>query len=224
MVDPRTYTEYYNSVKACSQAAQRDFAKIWAILDFEDLQGSKMLLLNLLPGMVEKYGDAAAEAAAEMYEAVCLAETGKYTIAELSKVDQQKVRNSVYFASSLIAKGEHGKAFSALRKAMDYHVKYPARKTIENNARRDGARWARVPQGAETCEFCTMLASRGFVYHTEETAGGGHGYHTDCDCLPVPSFKADTVVPDYDPEYYFQRYQQMEDKGKWNRARNRKSN
>lgn len=223
MVDPRIYTEYYRSVKACSQAAQRDFMKIWALLDFEDLETSKMLLLDLLPGMVAKYGDAAAEAAAEMYEAVCLAETGKATTAELAKASEKKVRNSVYYASSLMAKGEHDRAFGVLRAALDYHVKRPARKTVENNARRDGARWARVPQGAETCEFCVMLASRGFVYHTEETAGSGHGYHTDCDCLPVPSFNADTVVPDYDPDYYFQLYQQMEDKGKWNRARSRKS-
>lgn len=222
MVDPRVYTEYYKAVKACSQAAQRDFAKIWALLDFDDLDASKLMLLDLLPGMVDKYGDAAAEAAAEMYEAVCLAETGKYTTAELAKADQRKVRRSVYYAAALMAKGEHQRAFAALRRALDYHVKNPARKTIENNARRDGARWARVPQGAETCEFCTMLASRGFVYHSEDTAKGDHGYHTDCDCLPVPSFNADTVVPDYDPEYYFQLYQQVEDKGKWNRARARK--
>lgn len=223
MVDPRVYTEYYRSVKACSQAAQRDFMKIWTLLDFNDLEFSKMMLLDLLPGMVDKYGSAAAEAAAEMYEAVCLAELGKYVEAELSGADQRKVRNAVYYASSLMAKGEHQKAFATLRKALDYHVKNPARKTVEKNARRDGARWARVPQGAETCEFCTMLASRGFVYYSEETAGGDHGYHTDCDCLPVPSFKAETVVPDYDPEYYFQLYQQMEDKDKWNRARMRKS-
>lgn len=219
MVDPSIYTDYYKSVKSCSQAAQREFSKIWAILDFGDLGWSRTLLLELLPGVVSKYGDAAATAAAEMYEAVCLAETGKAVVAELAEPSVKKIRRSVQYASSIMAKGDFQKAFSELRKAVDYYVKDPARMTVENSAKRDGARWARVPTGPETCEFCVMLASRGFVYHSETTAKGKHGYHTDCDCMPVPSFKADTVVPDYDPDHYYQMYRQMEDKSKWNRAR-----
>lgn len=200
MVDPRIYTEYYNSVKACSQAAQRDFMKVWALLDFDDLETAKLILLDLLPGLVEKYGDAAAEAAAEMYEAVCLAETGKRTTAELAKASQKKVRKSVHYASTLMAAGAFDKAFGVLRSALDYHVKKPARDTVERNAKRDGIRWARVPQGTSTCAWCIMLASRGFVYHDEDLAKESHGYHEGCDCLPVPSTKKNTVCPGYEAE------------------------
>ena len=45
-------------------------------------------------------------------------------------------------------------------------------------------RYARVPQGIETCDFCLMLASRGFVYLTEDTASAH--VHRNCDCIVVP--------------------------------------
>lgn len=44
-------------------------------------------------------------------------------------------------------------------------------------------RYARIPQGAETCNFCLMLASRGFVYVTPDTASHSH---RNCDCIVVP--------------------------------------
>ena len=51
-----------------------------------------------------------------------------------------------------------------------------------------GIRWARVPI-AESCMWCIMLGSRGFVYRSAESAGvsAGH-YHSNCDCRIIPSF------------------------------------
>lgn len=46
-------------------------------------------------------------------------------------------------------------------------------------------RYARVPQGMETCDFCLMLASRGFVYLTPESAEGWNHTHRGCDCLII---------------------------------------
>lgn len=47
-------------------------------------------------------------------------------------------------------------------------------------------RYARVPCGTETCDFCLMLASRGFVYLSEESAEGTNHVHRGCDCVVVP--------------------------------------
>ena len=47
--------------------------------------------------------------------------------------------------------------------------------------------WRRVSDG-HPCAFCAMLASRGFVYHTAETAGSMNRYHNDCRCEIVPGF------------------------------------
>lgn len=57
-----------------------------------------------------------------------------------------------------------------------------------------------------------MLASRGFVYHTESDAGGsGHSYHQHCDCIIVPGFHESELDPDgqiegYKPNELYERY------------------
>ncbi len=76
-----------------------------------------------------------------------------------------------------------------------------ARLQTMHNMRHDPTkpRWARVPQGRKTCAFCTMLASRGFAYSSEETAGAyGNRYHPDCDCKVIPSWGKQTLKG-YDP-------------------------
>lgn len=86
-------------------------------------------------------------------------------------------------------------------------VKRMANRTMERNAARDGVRYARVPTGAETCGWCLMLASRGFVYASEATAGGDRQdhYHNDCDCKIMPEF-GDTEVEGYDPDALYDVY------------------
>lgn len=203
MTDPSVYEDYFKSVKLCSKAAQRDFAKVWNLLDFNDLETSKMYLLDLLPGLVERYGDAAAEAAARMYEAVLLAEKGETVTAELSKVNRDKVVRTVYQAITLVEQGEIQRAYSTMNTVVDHQVKQSARRTVETNAKRDGVMWARVPTGMETCGFCIILASRGFAYYSEHSAGGlNHDYHPHCDCMPVPSTQANASVPGYDQKHY----------------------
>lgn len=63
------------------------------------------------------------------------------------------------------------------------------RQTIESSAFADPARvgWARIPQPG-CCAFCALLASRGAVYSSAETAGLGNAYHKFCRCVPVPVF------------------------------------
>lgn len=69
-------------------------------------------------------------------------------------------------------------------------------------------RYARVPQGAKTCAFCLMLASRGYAYWTKESAGGyGHSYHHDCDCLIVPAWGS-TKIEGYNPSSLYEKWEQ----------------
>ena len=81
-------------------------------------------------------------------------------------------------------------------------VKRQANRTMAENCMRDGVRYARVPMGAETCGFCIMLASRGFVYTTTEAASHAHD---GCDCKVVPGFPG-TSVEGYDPDSMFDLY------------------
>lgn len=80
---------------------------------------------------------------------------------------------------------------------IDEYVKFQGRDTIKRNAARDrNCRYARIPDG-RACDFCKMLGSRGFVYHSEFKAGGdGHDYHPYCNCQIAVCF--DPFVEKYD--------------------------
>lgn len=100
-----------------------------------------------------------------------------------------------------------------------------ANETVMHNVKRDrrsGVRFARVPMGFHTCDFCMMLASRGFVYWSRETAGEFSHYHSDCRCKVVPGRPEirsyvksgvhvtrgfDASVEGYDPDAYYRAYE-----------------
>lgn len=96
---------------------------------------------------------------------------------------------------------EHNPNLTAayLMGAVDKHVKGQARRTVKLNAERDpNARYARIPDG-EACEFCKALGSRGFIYHSEESASerksDGKSFHPWCNCQIAVSF--DPFIEDY---------------------------
>lgn len=79
------------------------------------------------------------------------------------------------------------------------HALNGGRDSIHNTIRRDDqalgyARHCRV----NCCSFCAMLASRGPVYESAETAtvtGKGRRYHDHCYCQPVPVYDRDAPWP-----------------------------
>lgn len=86
------------------------------------------------------------------------------------------------------------------------------RSQTQRSIRRDPTKpsWARVPQG-KSCAFCTMLASRGFTYTSEESAGGdGNKYHDDCHCRIIPSWGKQTLTG-YDPDKYYAMYKSAQE-------------
>lgn len=103
---------------------------------------------------------------------------------------------------------------------LDWEVKAAAGRCTQYNAEHDPfggeTRYARVPTGEETCDFCIMLASRGPVYHTEESAGAFDHWHAHCDCRVVPFWGTYDVGPSrrgsvmsvegYDPDELYDRY------------------
>ena len=100
---------------------------------------------------------------------------------------------------------------------VDYEVKKASGDCVVINSLGDPSkpRWARIPTGAETCPFCIMLASRGFVYHSAEKAGSKGHYHPNCDCRIVPGFN-DMEVEGYDTKEYYRQYVDDLQSGKLN--------
>jgi hypothetical protein len=72
-------------------------------------------------------------------------------------------------------------------------------RTIE--ADKSALGFARVASGS-ACAFCAMVASRGPVYKSQETAkGGDRGYHDHCNCGIQPVYHRDAAWPDNARKY-----------------------
>lgn len=153
------------------------------------------------------WSDAAGAEACDFYDSVITNrdETGMFNPAQLpDQVSREQCAATVRALAHYIFDGHMDKFVEKVVQNARDGVRGFANETIIRNARRDGAkgvRYARVPVGVETCAFCIMLASRGFVYHSKESAEGNAHTHPDCDCKIVPGFEGD-VVEGYDPEVY----------------------
>lgn len=163
---------------------------------------------------VSIYGDASATAAADYYDSVMSAagNGAKPALLHADVDDEQIERVARYQVGKLVNKGDQlGFARECASYASDA-TRQAANRTMIKNAQRDGrrgVRYARVPTGAETCTFCRMLSSRGFVYRSEESANlFGHN-HRGCNCAVVPSTDADGLEG-YDPDREYDIWQMYE--------------
>ena len=155
-------------------------------------------LLAYCYGIATKYGEAAAELTAQMYDAVALAdgrildaafpaETATYDEVARTVVGTLKVTTNTEAIGASVAR----------------LVKMAGVDTTMQNALRDGAEWAWVPRGM-TCAFCIMLASQGWQPASKKAIKGGHAehIHANCDCTYAIRFDRSSNVAGYDQKEY----------------------
>lgn len=161
---------------------------------------------SIMRGVVQRHDKAAASLAAEWYDA-----QGRANGVALDRA----VTAPTYSAGSVdalvryqVRKYQDGglEGFAAMcGEFAANEAMRSVNETILRNTRRDrskGVRFARVTSGRNTCSFCLMLAGRGAVYHTRESAGEFNRWHRHCTCKVVPSFSGDkweTLVEGHDP-------------------------
>ena len=156
------------------------------------------------------YGDQAAVMAADFFEEVMEAEGVAVASEIYDTIDRDQMDSKVrYFARDLVEGNLTGFALKT-SDVTRYYVKRQAYDNMVRNCYENDVRYARVPSGSETCGFCFMLCSRGFVYHTEKAAKGksNHGMHNHCDCIIVPGVEGVTKIEGYDPESMMERWEQ----------------
>ncbi len=199
-----------------SELAQADLTQFVRSLDLTRPEMVRDELIDFVPRLTSAYGDVAATAAAEWYEALRAdAISGTYTanLGDVAATDQ--VVGSVRYAAGHLFTDNPLGVLALLNGAVQRYVTYAGRATVARNAEHDPAnpRFARVPRGAHTCAFCEMLASRGWVYRTEKTAGVDPShYHDDCNCQIVPEWdKEQAHIDGYDPNAMYARYQAAAD-------------
>ena len=72
-------------------------------------------------------------------------------------------------------------------------------------------KWARIPSSPTPCKTCCMLASRGFVYTSYETARGKVGSHYgECKCTIMQGYDG-MRVEGYDKDAYYRQWQKLDD-------------
>lgn len=162
------------------------------------------------------FGDQAAALSLELLEEV-VSERGIEPVTEVEVVvPREMVEGAVRYRARALVEGESERFVRDVADLSRYYVHRSALENMERNCDRNDLRYARVPSGRETCGFCFMLSSRGFVYRSEETASGEHGYHDHCDCVVVPGFKDDDrelgpQIEGYDPEGMRRRWHKCQD-------------
>lgn len=154
--------------------------------------------IRCMEGMVQVYDEAAASLAASWYDGIA-AGSGKGVPPAITSATYNRdlvERTARYQARKITSGDVEGFAASCGELARNDALKSVNKTVIDNcgRDRADGVRFARVPTGMETCTFCLMLASRGAVYHTRETAGEFSHYHRRCDCKIVPGFEDDPMA------------------------------
>lgn len=185
--------------------------------------------MGILGPTVDTFAQAISTLAAQFFDD-CAAAQG-VSVSGASTYTKRDARATEVACRAIVyeAKTREG-AISKLADRLDYELKriqsatiYEAgldaddeltARDVSRRRRRGGSRshsrvrFARVPSGAETCEFCLTLGSLGFYYFTRDSAGlYGHN-HAHCDCAIVPSFSGagGLAVPGYDPQALYEEY------------------
>lgn len=193
--------------------AQNELRGFFSTVDLTRPERVRDALLEIVPLLTREYGELVATVAAEWFEQVhpgtFLAQTAAETFPSAGVTE-----NVRYHAGSLFTDDPYA-ALSGISGAMQRFILYSGRTTVARNVQLDPSnpRFGRVPTGAKTCAWCSLLASRGFVYLTRESAGiVASDYHDDCDCQIVPEWgSGSSHIAGYDPDRLYDQYLQARD-------------
>lgn len=202
---------YRNALRALArQAATRVEAELEAV-GYTTVAEAREVAIAAISDAVGAEGYAAQALAAKLFDEVCAAEGIDARSGELFEglIDYDMLEDKVHWhARRLIEDDRSGFAASCSGLA-SFYTKRCAYENMQRNCNANDVRYARVPSGSETCPWCMMLASRGFVYHSKLTAS--HGMHQNCDCIIVPGRGGDnardaTQIEGYDPNKWYERW------------------
>ena len=172
-------TEEINGISADAQAR---VLKVLQGINWtpENVAQCRDLVIQALSAVMPTYTTMAAQASADFYDAARELVVGEKMGAQaISDFDMRKTEGAVRAFVRFVLRDEVQTFNDQVLQRIDYEMKRSANMSVVENGRRDPkkVRYARVPTGAETCDFCLMLASRGFVYQSEGTAGAGHTHY-----------------------------------------------
>lgn len=200
---------YTSKLNTLSQATRDVVARLLSQIEYTDVADLRNQLIDLLEPFLAASTDTAAAYAAEFFELAHTTATGTpYTAQSVSGRDPKATNEAIRALVNPINQGKTlADITNSLLERVDYEIKKTAAETVYKNAERDEVctGWARVPTGRDTCTFCLMLASRGFAYKSEASAGKYDHFHANCDCRIIPGFDG-MEVEGYDPDALYDQW------------------
>ena len=203
-------TEEINGISADAQAR---VLRVLQGIDWTpgNIAECRDLVLQALAQIMPAYTQLSAQASADFYDAAREMAVGERLGAvSISGYDPRRTEGAVRGFVRFVLDGRVEAFNGQVLQRIDYEMKRSAGESMFANGRRDPRRpkFARVPTGAETCDFCLMLASRGFAYSSEATAGAVEPdhYHSGCDCRVICQWD-DGGVEGYDAKAIYDRWQ-----------------
>lgn len=199
--------EFTRQLNIVSESMRIKLAEQLAQIDFSVL-GSLDVVKDIMQMYCSGATDAAALLTAQFYDAA-----REYAIGEPfgTIANSQRIAEATDIATiGIVTDSKTSDAIiTQLTARLDYEVKRAAGDCAFYNGSHDPAKpyYARVPSGSETCQFCLMLASRGFVYRTKKAAGELDHYHANCDCRVIPGWGSNPSVEGYDPAAIYDKWQ-----------------
>lgn len=179
---------------------------LFGLLDPADLDGTVARWLRSVVPAVTRAGGASAQLSANYLRAFRAVELGQLdgfapvvAGADPAKVAATMTAEGPWRMKKATARGmplddvaELGMSEST--RGATRHVLDAGRSTLIDSLRRDdrAVGWARAASG-NACAFCAMVASRGPVYKSEDSAG--FESHNGCGCTAEPIYRSDAEWP-----------------------------
>ena len=158
-----------------------------------------------------RYGEAAAEVAAQMYDQ--LAQMSGALVPAAVPAPAAEIHE---VAKAIVGTCKTGNE-EVVASSISRLVKLSAVDTTMQNALRDGAQWAWIPHG-DTCAFCLALASQGWTDASRKAIQNGHArhIHANCDCTYAVRFDSNTEVEGYNNGKAYKDMYKKADLTHWN--------
>lgn len=201
--------QYYRSVLDDIAQQATDYVRdaIEQLGDGQGVTAMREAAIEALQESVSIHGEMSQSLAAQLFDEVCSMEgIGPYTFEMVDDIIdfamlEEKVR---YFARSLVEDEGNAQFLNDCGVLADFYARRSNYESMVRNCYRNHVRYARVPTGMDTCDFCLMLASRGAVYYDQARAE--EGSHLHCDCITICMGES-TTIEGYDPDALYDLWQ-----------------
>lgn len=201
-------------------AAKKELWDLVAKTDFnggpQAIKEFRSAVIDIVKAIEDTYGLSSASVGSMFYDWIMSEVELPTSSVDFHAANDEQIKKSVHYWMKDIASDtpDPDKFVAGILSFVErtvYHASDIYIADAAKHAYQDGIKikFARVPTGP-TCPFCIMLASRGFVYATPETAGEFTQYHDKCDCHIIAGYEG-LQVEGYDYETMYAHYKSCRD-------------